>query len=841
MEKIIHKLYLLTIFFLFSATAFSQNNTPVAQNGVLDLTDWTFEKDGIVKLSGEWEFYWSKLYFHENFKTNLVPDAYLNVPNSWNTIKINNKNLPDTGFATLRLIVKTDTIYPNLAISFKEVITAYDVWINGKYVTGLGNVAKNSKEDKPVIRVNKKTISLDSGYNEIIVHISNFENTRSTFALSPNIGTDSQIYLNLLRSVSFDLIIFGFLIVMSFYHLGLYIFRKKLLSALIFSIFLLIVSTRILVTSNFMLSYFFPNLTLQTIYKLSYFTFFTAIPLMLLYIQKTFNENRFKLIFKISYFISIVFIFTLLFSSLFYIKIAVLYQGLSLIIIGFVIFLLINYLFTKKHGALILLLSILTLSFTIINDILFINGILETGILTPYGLFILILGQSLTSISIFSGKDKQNIELSEKLKYQNQNLLKIVEEKTKDVQLYTDTLKNQNIQLNDLNQTLKIYFTAIEQSRLPIILTDKNLNIEFVNPVFYEFPFGSEEIIGKNVKGLNFGKNIDNTYIEDWTQLAKKDNWKGEFSLNNSKNKENRYQILISPIHDNTHNITNYLAIIQDVTQLRIKEEALVEQNNKLVNIFGQLEILHEEIIASINYAQIIQNALLPNKKVLLETFNDYLLVFKPREIVSGNFYYVNKWQNYKIFAVGDCYGSSVHGAFMTIIAISSIHQIIQRGEFSAPSEILENLRKDIKVLFRNFGKMPDEGFDLGIGIINQDENVLTFSGANINLFSLKNNEKVILHKAVKNPIGFHPYEKPFTNIEIKLENEDRYFMVTDGLINQKINENRILGNKGVINLIKEVKHLSFKEQKKKADAIISNFIEMNKQIDDIVILGIKI
>lgn len=841
MKETIHKLYIFIIFFLITTTTFSQNNISFAKKGVLDLTEWTFEKDGIVNISGEWEFYWSEFYTSEDFDSNLIPDAYLNVPNSWNTIKINHKNPPDTGFATLRLIVKTDTIFSNLAISFKEVITAYDVWVNGKYVTGLGTVAKNSNQDKPVIRINKKTISLNKGENEIIVHISNFENTRSAFVKPPNIGTDTQIYMNILRSVSLDLIIFGFLFVMSFYHFGLYIFRKKLVSALVFSIFLLVVSIRILVTSNFMLSYFIPNLSLQTIYKLSYFTYYSGVPLMLLYIQKTFKENKFKLLFNLSYFISSLFLLSLFFPSLIYIKLSVIYQAISLFIIVFALFLLIKYSLNRKEGAFVLLLSSLILSFAVINDILFMNDILQTGILTPYGLFVLILGQSLTSISIFSSNDKQNIELSKRLKFQNQNLQKIVRERTKDIQLQTDTLEYQNTQLKELNKKLKIYFTAIEQSPLPIILTDKNLNIEFVNPVFHKFLIGSNKILGKNVKTLNFGNNIENNYNENWQKLVESGSWKGEFILNKSKNIENKYEVIISPIHDHRNIVTNYLAIVKDVTALKLKEEALVKQNNRLVNLFGKLEIMYEEIIASINYAKRLQSALLPNRQRLLETFDDYLLVYKPKERVSGDFYYVNKCNNNKIFAVGDCSGSGVHGAFMTMIAISKIHQIIQREEFSTPAEILENLRKDIKILFRNFGEMPDEGFDLGIGIINQERNILTFAGANINMFSLKNNEKVELHKAVKNPIGFHPYEKPFTDIEIILEKDDKYFMITDGLINQKINESRILGKKGIIDLLTENKNLTFTEHKEKAVEVITSIIEKYSQIDDITVFGIKI
>ncbi|MBN2893381.1 MAG: SpoIIE family protein phosphatase [Bacteroidales bacterium] len=835
------KLLFLIIFILSFTFSFSQNNTPKAENGVLDLTKWNFNSDGKIKLSGEWEFYWSELYTPEDFKNTLKPDSYLNVPGGWSNLQIEGKNLPDTGFATYRLIILADSnVHQNLTIVFKEIITAYNVWVNGEKITSLGKVSTNSKTDFPVIRINKKTKSLQVGENEIIVQVSNYNNRRNGFVQAPIIGEYGQIYLMLLKSISFDLIVFGFLLVMSIYHFGLYIFRHRLLSALIFSLFLIIVSLRVLVTSNFLLSYFIESLSLSTIYFISYFTYYAAFPLMVLYIQKTFEEQKHKFVFNLLYVVSTIFILSLLLNSLKYIDLAIIYQAFSILYIIFTIYLLIKYTFQKKEGALILLLSLIVVSAAVINDILFMNNIINTGIYTPAGLFVLILGQSLTSINIFSTNDRKNIEISDTLEYQNKNLQQIVNNRTEETAQQNKLLEKQNIELDSLNEKLTKYFVAIEQSPLPIIITDNELNIEYLNPSFSTSYTDQGNLIGKQTKLLNFGTDSSKNYTSEWNELAAKEPWQGEFVSNNTTN-TTISNVIISNVTDDNSNIINYIAIIQDITEYRETEKNLNEQNKSLVNVFGKLEVVHNEIVSSINYARKLQTALLPNRKILLDLFKDYLLIYKPKESVSGDFYYVNKIKDNLLFALGDCTGVGVHGAFMTVLSTSILHEISSLYNIETPSQILELLREKIKEIFKNFSSMPDDGLDIAVCVFDSSINELLYSGANVSLFVQENTE-ITEHKGVRNHIGFHTYEKEFTDTKIILSSNSKIFIASDGLFNQLGGEDfKPFGKSRFKELLIETTELDFIMQKNIVLQKISDWQNTQNQVDDITLLGLEL
>jgi PAS domain S-box-containing protein len=841
MKFVIKSIVLLLIFVIHFYTVSSQNSIPVSKEGILNLKGWDFMIDGNVELNGEWEFYWLKLYTPEDFKSVLKPDAFLDVPGGWSGKKIDGKMLPDTGFATYRLLIYTDSnVDHDMMIAFKEIITAYNVWINGVKITEFGKVATNSNEDKPEIRVNKKSIELINGINEIIIQISNYDNKRNSFDRAPLIGEGNKINLSLLKSISFNLVVLGFLIIMSFYHLGLFFFRRKFISALIFSIFSIIIAIRILVTSNFILTYFYPDISLETIYRISYFTYYAGLAAIILYIQLTFNEKKYKWIFNSLYIISAIYIFTLILPSIYYIQLSVIYQLLSAIYILFALILLIKYSAEKKQGALIFLVSIIFISLSVINDTLYLNNLIKTIQITPIGIFILILGQSLTSIKIFTNSYDENEDLSAQLEFQNSNLQQTVSERTLKIKLQNETLATQNNKLESLNNQLKKYFVAIEQSPMSIVITDTNSIIEYVNPAFSKLTkYSGEEAIGNKTNILNSGKNPEGTFNDLWNTILKGKVWKGEF-INRAKDGiEYVERAIISPVFNENEYIVSYLAIKEDITELRNNENLIKDKNKKLQILYIELQKAHKDILASINYSKGLQKALLPSAEVLLTLLKEYLLIYSPKETVSGDFYYASKLENKVIFAVGDCTGHGVPGAFMTTLSISILHNYVMRN-INSPAEILENLRIDFKSIFEDFGKSVYEGMDIALCIFDLEKRKLSFSGANLSIF-IVNNQEIIEYKGTRNPIGFHPYEKKYIENNIEISNNENIYLATDGILN-------IFNDGGLIKfsksrfkeLIFEINNLSVTQKQEKIDFFMKKWKEKNVQIDDITLLGIK-
>ena len=198
-----------------------------------------------------------------------------------------------------------------------------------------------------------------------------------------------------------------------------------------------------------------------------------------------------------------------------------------------------------------------------------------------------------------------------------------------------------------------------------------------------------------------------------------------------------------------------------------------------------ELEYLHNGILGSIRYAENIQNALLPSYKTLKTSLHEYFILYKPKEVVSGDFYWVKKTENKTIFAVADCTGHGVPGAFMSMLGISFLNEIITNNSTLSTDKILNSLRDKIKVAFSQKNDLSvKDGLDIALCIIDFEKMKLQFSGAYNPLFLIRDN-RIIEYKADKQPIGIYPKEKPFSAHEIDLKKNDMLYMFSDGYKDQ--------------------------------------------------------
>ncbi len=252
----------------------------------------------------------------------------------------------------------------------------------------------------------------------------------------------------------------------------------------------------------------------------------------------------------------------------------------------------------------------------------------------------------------------------------------------------------------------------------------------------------------------------------------------------------------------------------------------------------------NKKITDSIEYAEKIQTAALPSDKVLSQLFRSYFILFKPLHIVSGDFYWAVKKDNFIIFAAADCTGHGIPGAFVSMLGISFLNELTLISDLRRPDRILEEMRYIMKKSFRQTGTESEQtdGIDIALCSINTETNELHFAGANNPAWLIRNDQITEL-KPAPNPVGIYHKEIDFKMQTIQLEKNDILYLFTDGYADQ-FGGNSFKPKKYTIKRFKDLLLKIYKkpmsEQKEILETNFNNWKKDNKQIDDILIFGIK-
>ncbi len=271
----------------------------------------------------------------------------------------------------------------------------------------------------------------------------------------------------------------------------------------------------------------------------------------------------------------------------------------------------------------------------------------------------------------------------------------------------------------------------------------------------------------------------------------------------------------------------------------------VVYKSHKKINAQKiEIEKSHEKIQHSINYASRIQKALLPEESIFTQNFSSHFIINKPREVVSGDFYFLKKKEDQIIIAVADCTGHGVPGAFVSMLGISFLNEIINENEISNAAQILEKLRIKVKISLKqtDIKSTNKDGMDIALCVLNTKTKQLSFSGANNPLLIVKENRFEEI-KATRNPIGIYPKELPFKNNEIQLQKQDKIYMFSDGYVDQFGGEKGMKFKKNNFReLFTENHKNSLGEQKILLTETFNDWVgHKYKQTDDILIVGIEI
>ncbi len=271
------------------------------------------------------------------------------------------------------------------------------------------------------------------------------------------------------------------------------------------------------------------------------------------------------------------------------------------------------------------------------------------------------------------------------------------------------------------------------------------------------------------------------------------------------------------------------------------KEEILVQRDH-LAEKNEFIELQNKQIGDSIVYARQIQESLLPGKTMMDRSLQNYFIFYRPKDVVSGDFYWAHQQNDKTYIAVGDCTGHGVPGAFMSVLSISLLNEIVKGANISTPAEILNAMRELIISSLKQRGEnmRGKDGLELGLCVIDHVNRKLSFSGAKRPLIRVTQNE-LQEFKPNKMPLSAYINMQPFTQQEIEYQDGDLFYMFSDGFqdqfhgsTNKKYTKNRFF------ELLKKASALNMQDQEKLLENEFMQWKQSEEQIDDVIVLGFK-
>lgn len=366
----------------------------------------------------------------------------------------------------------------------------------------------------------------------------------------------------------------------------------------------------------------------------------------------------------------------------------------------------------------------------------------------------------------------------------------------------------------------------------PIIAkTDLKGDIVYVNEMFLKVSkYSKDEIIGQNIRILKSGHMPQGIYQNLWATISLGKPWQGEL-----QNRDKDYEIFwvsifIAPIFDASGNLESFWSVAFDITEQQKQKEEIENQKN--------------DMLESIRYAKRIQRTILPDKKAMDDVFNEYFIVFKPKDVVSGDFYWFNQNVNKAFVAVVDCTGHGVPGAFMSLIGYNLLNQIVLQKGIYKPGEILTELHIQVRATLKQDAadSKSRDGMDVCLVVVDKYDDKFEYAGANRPLLMLKGDE-IIEIKPTKCSIGGEQMEEEriFQNNEFEYESGDCIYLFSDGMVDQFGGPDfKKFSTKRLKQIIIENKHEPMSVQRALFNIVWKDWKGDEEQTDDVTMIAIK-
>jgi serine phosphatase RsbU (regulator of sigma subunit) len=289
-----------------------------------------------------------------------------------------------------------------------------------------------------------------------------------------------------------------------------------------------------------------------------------------------------------------------------------------------------------------------------------------------------------------------------------------------------------------------------------------------------------------------------------------------------------------------------YLLVTSQTSSL-IKTRKLLKEKEQALDLIArqkiELELRDKNITDSLNYAQRIQEARLPSETYFRKHFEGSFIFFKPKDIVSGDFYWIGE-KGDKVFVVAaDCTGHGVPGALMSMIGLEIIEKTINEDNIEIPSQILSVLNKGLEKTFsreKNIGTIIRDGMDIGLCVIDKKRKKIEYAGAFFPLYLIRNNSLIEI-KGDKIIIGMNPEGISYTDHENDLMEDDMFYIFSDGYVDQfGGSENKKFMYRRFRYLLLTIHRFHVNDQKSILEENIKTWMGRNVQVDDIMVIGFR-
>ncbi len=426
----------------------SHQPEPPAKNGILDLTSWNFEQNGTLLLTDGWELYRDRLLGPEDFEGSaLQPDAYVKLPHVW-------KNRTDTGegLATYRLqiVLSPDQTLTKKAMRVLDIHSAYRIFVNGRLSGDSGELGASPGPPEAAVYPSIVIFPVMEGSNEIIIQVSNSTYQKGGLQSSFSFGEPLEVYKYRERGLAWKLSVMAALATLGIYHLALFRMRKNDRMSLVISITCLLMSLRIMVLNDGILTLMAPSLAALWS-KLEYFTLYAGIPFLLATIQLLYPKEVSKRVtgamwlFGGALAVSVLVLPVKLYSCTF-----IPFLVFLLAVLGYCLFVLGYAVARSRTGAWINTLCVFMLFAAVINDLLFEQGLVQSVNLMPISVFLFAFAETLVIAHRYSKAYVDVENVSGQLAQLNQQLEEKIKERTEALEITNAHLMYANEHLHQL-------------------------------------------------------------------------------------------------------------------------------------------------------------------------------------------------------------------------------------------------------------------------------------------------------------------------------------------------------------------------------------------------------
>lgn len=381
-------------------------------------------------------------------------------------------------------------------------------------------------------------------------------------------------------------------------------------------------------------------------------------------------------------------------------------------------------------------------------------------------------------------------------------------------------------------QRMRSKMQALSENSLDLITRLEDESISYINPIIEDYTGkGPTNFLNQKIKEAD----LASTVLDKWLEIVEEvnttnDKVRSEMDFP-SEMGDRVMQVNAIPEFDDNDKVESVLVVSHDITDRKLIELEIQNKNKKIAD--------------SINYAKRIQNAILPNNNVINKILPDSFILYKPKDVVSGDFPWYVKIGDEIYMAAVDCTGHGVPGALLSLIGYFLLNDIVRSRKITDPGVILDQLDEGVTTTLRQDqdDSKTKDGMDIALCKINTKKRRVEYSGAHRPLYVVKNGEMEEI-KGNKFAIGGGIYKNQtnFTNHIIELKEGDSFFFCSDGFPDQFGGpDNRKYGPKRTREKVMEVHKMPMKDAYEKFDTEWENWRGEEKQTDDVLLIGIKL